>query len=735
MYKPGCYSLQCRPRPKICARAAGCQTMAGAPRTDPEPAKIPPSLVNKHCSLGLELVFELYIVEIHLYITYISYILVLASFLPKMTIGQSAQRGRGRKTVTTPAATRRSPRKLQSSKRVLPSPEPEQPKSRRRTAAPPPAGVAPNQGTAGLGRPAQATAAASPTRNLSRHPAFTPPPFPPIEHSPGEAHDAYAPEPTGSDFEEEDDIMLMDIVPTKVASTSKDKSKGKASKKRLSKEDNVDDEPKLMLRKGLLDETPDDLLLTYTITWLCKVAGKKVVEDGVRNVKDCLEVFWKEYLYRQREHRLQQSGASKHRKFRICRLTVKSPGKGLSLPFTVDDDSPTSGTQWKDADDHLIELGNKYVGRELIVKIEWEFDDDAETSTAQDKTGACASSNMFRELEREMESEKGEACRLFTEISAVWRCDNPHNCSASGNDRKKAIPCWTDSKRQHYKLLSPLIHVWVDAILQKVPGVNVHQPPQSVIDLLTAKAEKPPQHPLATPRSSTSAGVKPIVNNIFYGERRSQLADAADTQIGSASLHKISKAATPAKLPASSPFRVHESKFEHDTLLHEYGFWLEHRCFSQHWRHEVRKAIDICDTECLRLEYARKKPLDWWQERGIKEGVARMFCDDVKEWRNWRTAENGKIKKVQVSDLIGVGNYVMIVDPEEEKSAPPSRAPSSERFPDIDFDGLLAVDNEAELREMLAEQRMYEAQPVDSHLEASFSQFLTPVADFNNSHS
>ena len=45
-----------------------------------------------------------------------------------------------------------------------------------------------------------------------------------------------------------------------------------------------------------------------------------------------------------------------------------------SPPFVLDEDSPTSGKYWKVADDYLVELGNKYAGRELLVKVEWEFE-------------------------------------------------------------------------------------------------------------------------------------------------------------------------------------------------------------------------------------------------------------------------------------------------------------------------------------------------------------------------
>lgn len=56
-------------------------------------------------------------------------------------------------------------------------------------------------------------------------------------------------------------------------------------------DDDSAEEPKLTLRNGVSDQTPDDMTIDYTITWVCKVDGKKVAENTLRNVRDSLEVL------------------------------------------------------------------------------------------------------------------------------------------------------------------------------------------------------------------------------------------------------------------------------------------------------------------------------------------------------------------------------------------------------------------------------------------------------------
>jgi len=51
---------------------------------------------------------------------------------------------------------------------------------------------------------------------------------------------------------------------------------------------------------------------------------------------------------------------------------------------------------------------------------------------------------------------------------------------------------------------------------------------------------------------------------------------------------------------------------------------------SQEWKDDIWYAVRLCQNERLRLDYARKKLLSWWIENGVKEGIARMFCDDVR---------------------------------------------------------------------------------------------------------
>jgi len=95
----------------------------------------------------------------------------------------------------------------------------------------------------------------------------------------------------------------------------------------------------------------------------------------------------------------------------------------------------------------------------------------------------------------------------------------------------------------------------------------------------------------------------------------------------------------------------------------------------------------VCEKAFLRLEHARKQPLEWWKGNGIPEGIARMFCEDVKEWEEWRIASNGMIRKVEPTSLPEPDDFrIIIVDPPGGKSSP-SRTGFDEAG--FDFDVIL----------------------------------------------
>ena len=124
----------------------------------------------------------------------------------------------------------------------------------------------------------------------------------------------------------------------------------------------------------------------------------------------------------------------------------------------VDGGESSSDIQWKCIDSLPVELSNKYTGRELVVKIEWEFEDSSDNAE-QSKTGYSASTNMARALDQELEINKGESCSLFAQINTSNNLEMryPQTCSTPGNVKKRSGPCWTDSKHQQYKLISPML--------------------------------------------------------------------------------------------------------------------------------------------------------------------------------------------------------------------------------------------------------------------------------------
>ncbi len=162
----------------------------------------------------------------------------------------------------------------------------------------------------------------------------------------------------------------------------------------------------------------------------------------------------------------------------------------------------------------------------------------------------------------------------------------------------------------------PDIQEWCDALLRKTEGVTTNSPPQSLINRLENRALKS-----ATSQASrfsesviTATSNPPVINNIYTIDHRDR--------------PRTPKNST-ATLPASSPIFV-EGDVCHDDVLWEYGFWHEQRVRSQEWKDDIWYAVRLCQNECLRLDYARKKLLSWWIENGVKEGIARMFCDDVR---------------------------------------------------------------------------------------------------------
>ena len=155
-------------------------------------------------------------------------------------------------------------------------------------------------------------------------------------------------------------------------------------------------------------------------------------------------------------------------------------------------------------------------------------------------------------------------------------------------------------------------------------------------------------------------------------------------------------------------------------------------------------------------------PQDWWEGQGIKSGVSRMFCDNVKEWVKWRTEGNGKIKRVEVTDVLdGITKYrVVIMNSAKEipvdltvETADLTCSTSSglgqlqlpdvhvNELPDEDEDGdagfsVLAADSRPELEKMLAEEEQFSEQPVDSRLTRRISEFVAEtLQNFNNSES
>ena len=142
--------------------------------------------------------------------------------------------------------------------------------------------------------------------------------------------------------------------------------------------------------------------------------------------------------------------------------------------------------------------------------------------------------------------------------------------------------------------------------------MTTNLPPQSLINRLENRASKPAASKFSE-SVITPTAIPPVVNNIYTIDPYGRPKTPNDT------------AAAPS---TSSPIFM-EGDICHDDILCKYGLWHEQRVSSKLWKNQIRNAVKVCYDEYLCLEYARKKPLSWWVEKGIKEGIARMFCDHV----------------------------------------------------------------------------------------------------------
>jgi hypothetical protein len=60
---------------------------------------------------------------------------------------------------------------------------------------------------------------------------------------------------------------------------------------------------------------------------------------------------------------------------------------------------------------------------------------------------------------------------------------------------------------------------------------------------------------------------------------------------------------------------------------------LEEKVWSEAWKEGIRMAVCLCIDRQLYLSLAKKKPLSWWEENGITEGIAKAFCNFTRAFK------------------------------------------------------------------------------------------------------
>ena len=130
---------------------------------------------------------------------------------------------------------------------------------------------------------------------------------------------------------------------------------------------------------------------------------------------------------------------------------------------------------------------------------------------------------------------------------------------------------------------------------------------------------------LPSGEASTSSNINNSIINV-YG--------AGDTDRETINTrHTTPKSAAVAdSQPRSSPCSVGECTGIELTLF-EYGIWLQGNVVSDRWKEDYRRAVCLCMDQRLYLSLAKRKPLSWWKENGVTEGIAKAFCKFIQAFK------------------------------------------------------------------------------------------------------
>jgi hypothetical protein len=425
------------------------------------------------------------------------------------------------------------------------------------------------------------------------------------------------------------------------------------------------------LRHGSSSVDSDEEHLTFTITWFCKLGSRLFISDTEKGVDQRMGQYFHQTLKEKRDRRLQTKLKDRRATLDSCTVTVQTQARVRDVPFTVEEEPGMRrpGREWGLVDSQLEEWTEKFPGKELRLNIVWEYSIDTnsqpeahdgpqETDNAVNTrpnnrpngVGGSTTANMLRDLDTEMRMEEemgmeGEigAAHVWQTIHSLWRCDGRGGCQSNN----VGGICWRNSAHRHFKMLVPDVSEWCEAVTLGIEGVTPNRPPQSLVDRLESRAVKTTARKLPSGEASTSSNINNSIINV-YG--------AGDTDRETRNTrHTTPKSAAVADgQPMSSPCCVGECTGIELTLF-EYGIWLQGNVVSDGWKEDYRKAACLCIDQRLYLSLAKKKPLSWWKENGVTEGIAKAFCKFIQAFKKakeegWALPESEKPIEQRVKD-------------------------------------------------------------------------------------
>ncbi|KAH7026776.1 hypothetical protein B0J12DRAFT_362658 [Macrophomina phaseolina] len=388
--------------------------------------------------------------------------------------------------------------------------------------------------------------------------------------------------------------------------------------------------PRRFLRESLADAF-DDLMIKYNVKMSAKIGIRvqPMYTHTYTQVSCRLEPFFEAKILPDKQRLLRshhpKAGLYETDGSAVVRVSHRVPG-GSSIAFSLLPGSP----EWKAVDEALEDFANRApMSALLTVDLMWRYLEGqaripAITTQDADSTAIVLSTHANSdsistlagaqdELAAAMADTTGYSA-IWSTITHEWRCTST---SCRNHDRW----CFLVGQ-EHIPLTGTDMRRWAEAIGRE-PAVTTAQPPASLLWSSFQKKE------LKTPKGGSSAPLTPpTAINIYQTP-------------GSSSQER--PATPPPLLPPlddqTLPSPVNLVGTVRDRDVSDLMSYLWKLADGEPRKTHILRAEELLIDSCEDLARTRKKPIQWFIDLGVKEGIADCVKKEVKPWLALRKME------------------------------------------------------------------------------------------------